>query len=339
MADRATYPVKDANSEIDLIRKFFDSEANEIKDVLDNHANLIEALEANIILSENPFYGRWASLALLIQAYPVGEENAWAIIDAGAGITPQIVAWDDVGEEWEFVNTIGSFVQFYNNYASLPSPGVSNTLYITTDNFNTYVWYNSQYNQTNLLQVQNHRTFFIKEINTTTSDPGIGQIAFNVTAGKVTHVHFNSAYSNFIDRNITDLSAGNSIYFTVDNITQQNRCRFKVVSINTDENDYVVKVEETELSNNYALRDKVEVLFDYYKSTTSANIQRFTVSDSPQTEFILSDAPDDVMVTANRAAKVKDIDYTLQTNNASTKKVVFSSALAVGSRIEILKTY
>jgi len=146
MSSRITYPDKSNNpSDPDNIRKYFASEADEVKAVINAHADEIEDILSQLISSPNPYYGRFTSLAVLEAAYPVGEVNAWAIIDLGAGVTPQIAAWDNIGAEWEIVGYTENII-FVANAASLPGTGVQGKSYITLDKDNLYLWYNSQYN-------------------------------------------------------------------------------------------------------------------------------------------------------------------------------------------------
>lgn len=184
----------------------------------------------------------------------------------------------------------------------------------------------------------NHRTFVIKEISSSEpNDPGIGQIAFRTESSKVSHIRFDVNYSQFLLRNKADLDAGRPVALYIDNITRKNRTIYKVISFNTDESSYIVKVEGTEASSNFNLQDKIEVLVDY---TKPSKIERFTATAS-QTEFVLTDAPSDVMVIVNRSGQIQDAaaDYTLETNTSTTKKVVFANGLRVNSRVEILKIY
>lgn len=145
MAKRLTYPDKTNNaSDPDSINKYFATEANEVKEVTDDHATRIETLEGKLVDSPNPFYGRYTSLAYLEAAYPTGEENAWAVIDAGVGITPQIAFWDDEEEVWEISGATES-IMYVANVAALPGTGTVKTWYITLDKKEMYLYYNSQY--------------------------------------------------------------------------------------------------------------------------------------------------------------------------------------------------
>lgn len=71
---------------------------NEIGALFDEYADAIESLQGS--QNPNPNYGTFSSLLLLQAAYPVGEPNAYAVIDPGIGTPPQIALWDDNDNEW-----------------------------------------------------------------------------------------------------------------------------------------------------------------------------------------------------------------------------------------------
>lgn len=115
---------------------------NEAGALLNEYATAIEDLQ--IDQSPNPFYGRFTSLGILLATFPVGIVNGWAIIDAGLGITPIIVAWDDIEGVWEA--TGASDIHVYVNTASqLPATGQSQKDYITLDDMLVRVWHNDSY--------------------------------------------------------------------------------------------------------------------------------------------------------------------------------------------------
>lgn len=143
---KVTYPEKTNNpTDSDSIRKFFATEANEIKTVTDDHADQIEDLKSKLVESSNPYYGRYTSLAFLQAAHPTAELNAWAVIDAGTGITPQIASWDNTNTIWEIAGYTSNNVDVAN-YASLPTPGTEGITYLTKNTGYLYRWYNSKYN-------------------------------------------------------------------------------------------------------------------------------------------------------------------------------------------------
>jgi len=77
----------------------------EIASLLNAYADAIENLSG--AQNPNPNYGTFSSLLLLNATYPVGEENAFAIIDPGIGTPPQIALWDITDNEWVLQVTTG----------------------------------------------------------------------------------------------------------------------------------------------------------------------------------------------------------------------------------------
>ena len=143
--NRLTYPDKSASSENELEKKFFDTEANEIKSVVNATIDKVEELDENQLdQSPNPYYGRWDSLLILQQIHPTGELNAFAIIDPGAGVTPQVAAWDDVEGIWELTGASDKFV-FLNSEAQLPPIGQEQIDYITLNDMKVRVWHINEY--------------------------------------------------------------------------------------------------------------------------------------------------------------------------------------------------
>jgi len=102
----------------------------------------VSALQASE--SPNPFYGTFTSMAALMAAHPVGVEDAWAIIDEGAGVTPKIAIWDVSDTLWEIEAAISPILAFAN-VGSLPNPGASDTLYITLNDFAIYFYSGGSY--------------------------------------------------------------------------------------------------------------------------------------------------------------------------------------------------
>jgi len=129
-----------------VVNRFHEATAEdyiETGDILNDHAAKLDALTGTT--SGKPNFGSYTSLALLQAAYPVGTENAYAIIDAGIGATPQLALWDNTDMIWT-INSVAENVKFVTNFAALPAPGLENMIYVTLDNFKAYVWKNSQYN-------------------------------------------------------------------------------------------------------------------------------------------------------------------------------------------------
>ncbi|TXE18604.1 hypothetical protein ES692_06055 [Psychroserpens burtonensis] len=202
MSDRVTYANKEANSGDDATSKYYDADANQLKTVANSHADEIEALQAEIIASENPFYGRFTSLTLLEAAFPTGALNAWAVIDAGEGVSPQIAIWDNDAGEWELSITPINPIIYVNNVASLPSTGAANVFYITKDTYNIYVWESAAYHQTSITQSQPYNSFFVKAVQTSYSNDiaSTNQILVEYTGADVTDFYFPSNFTDFLTR-------------------------------------------------------------------------------------------------------------------------------------------
>lgn len=194
-----TYPDKTSNqNDPDEISKFRSSDANEIKNVVNQHKEKLNEIEDQLITSSNPFYGRFTSLAVLITAYPTGVLNAWAIIDAGVGVTPQIAAWDDVSNEWETSGASTNIV-YVANTTELPQPGIVNIFYITTDLYEVRVWHNNQYYIVGPSTLQSIHTFRVynKETNPIESVT-TGGVSFVYSGSEVIEVIFNATYSKYL---------------------------------------------------------------------------------------------------------------------------------------------
>lgn len=189
--ERITYSDKTAGSANETEAKFFDDDANEIKDKFNAACDLVEILEANQITSNNPFYGGWSSLAALQTAHPVGEENAWAFIDAGSGITPQIAIWDIVDEAWE-ISGASETLLFYTSLSYFPASGQANKIYIARDTYYAYVYDNGSYQRLNPV-ASDWQSKFIRQKTT------IGNINLeDVTNGSIAAVTDNTIITHFI---------------------------------------------------------------------------------------------------------------------------------------------
>lgn len=144
-----TRPSNDLKNKINVIAVGTRTQEATAEDFIELCAILEEVIDAveslQLTTSPNPYYGSYTSLALLQAAYPVGEANAWAIIDAGVGITPQIAYWNTTSEAWEISGAVDDTIEVAN-YASLPAPGTTGKWYVTLDTNYLYRWYNAQYN-------------------------------------------------------------------------------------------------------------------------------------------------------------------------------------------------
>ncbi len=70
----------------------------EIASLFNEMADVVDSISGGD--SPSPHYGTYTSLALLQATYPTAEENAFAVIDAGTGIAPQIALWDVTDNQW-----------------------------------------------------------------------------------------------------------------------------------------------------------------------------------------------------------------------------------------------
>lgn len=160
-AERLNNLTKSKTNVHPVVNRATEATAEDFEDlgrVTDNHADILDALTG--AASPNKNYGVFTTIALLEAAHPVGEANSYAIIDAGSGTTPQIATWNDVSNQWD-LGAPNEYVIYSTNFASLPSPGVENKIYVTLDNFNLFTWKNGVYNNLNvnnpLLQLKSEK--------------------------------------------------------------------------------------------------------------------------------------------------------------------------------------
>lgn len=154
----------------------------ELGNILHDHADILDSITGTV--SPNPFYGTFDSLATLQSAFPIGEPNAYAIIDAGVGNTPQIAVWNDTTQEWEGGDYTSSVV-WLNNIGDRPSAGLENTVYIVKDSGEMWYWYFGDYallngqvtNASIEITIEGHPFRFVRGFNNTTGEPTNGDIA------------------------------------------------------------------------------------------------------------------------------------------------------------------
>lgn len=118
--------------------------------------------------------------------------------------------------------------------------------------------------EVNAIEYSNHRTFTVKDLaESIIAVCPIGNILIKKNASnKVVGLLFDSKYTQFLDRNKTDLDAGDAVYIQLDNKTQLKRAIFKVTSIDySDGTDtyYIATVTAIEASANFEVGDLVEV--------------------------------------------------------------------------------
>ncbi|MFC0605912.1 SGNH/GDSL hydrolase family protein [Winogradskyella pulchriflava] len=231
--DRITYPEKTAGSETSTEAKFFDSEANEIKTVVNAAIDAVEELQDEQIVSPNPFYGRHDSIELLEAAYPTGEENAWAIIDAGVGVTPQIAAWDDIAGEWE-ITGYSNYHVFVNTAANLPATGEVQKDYITLDDMLVRVWHNGQYKIKS--PITNTTLWYTKTVktkdidgNTDPTDADSGKVLAITDNTDITAIIFDVSYTQALAK-AAALSSSESFYLNIYNATKNKNVRATITT-------------------------------------------------------------------------------------------------------------
>ena len=115
----------------------------ELGNILNEIIDEVEAIDLST--TSNPYYGKYTTLANLQAAHTTAELNAWAIIDAGTGITPQIASWDNTNSLWEIAGYTSNNISV-NTFSLLPNPGTENITYLTKDTGYLYQWYNTRYN-------------------------------------------------------------------------------------------------------------------------------------------------------------------------------------------------
>ena len=143
---RPTYPTKTNNpSDSDDIRKFKATEANEIKDVLIDHAESIDALLAALGINEGTnSIGEFETLSILQAAYPDGADGSYAIINDGLGSTPQVAVYNDTSGLWE-TPTPDDPIIWVSSSSALPATGTANKVYVALDSGTLYYWDGSDY--------------------------------------------------------------------------------------------------------------------------------------------------------------------------------------------------
>ncbi|MFI1771011.1 hypothetical protein [Thalassobellus citreus] len=181
-ASRLSYPTKTNNpSDPDSVRKFYADEANDVKAVSDNHADLLDNLDERLKMLElskspNPFYGRYTNISLLHASYPIGEENAWAVLDPGIGLTPEIAIWDHEDGVWEISGSTPDTIEV-ELYSDLPAPGQSFKWYLVRYDNTLHRWYKGAYHKVNAGTVQTTNSNKVTLVATEAN-----QLTFNVSS-------------------------------------------------------------------------------------------------------------------------------------------------------------
>ncbi|WP_422105561.1 SGNH/GDSL hydrolase family protein [Winogradskyella sp.] len=243
MLERITYSDKTAGSSNQSEAVFFDADANELKDKTNAAMDKIEEVENNLISSANPFYNSHTSLAALQAAHPIGELNAWAFIDAGAGITPQIARWDTTESVWEL--TGGSeFIIFENSLTNFPPQGDSTKIYVALDTYFAYVYQNNSYQRLNP-QSQDWQQKRIKVLTTDTgidpSNAAQGTVILFYSGADVTHIIFDPQFSKIMEK-ASELSTTNSFSLNILNVNDNTNLRADITSYELVNNNSNLKI-------------------------------------------------------------------------------------------------
>lgn len=131
---------QNVNPSINRITEATAEDFQEIGQILVDHANKID--ENSRSTEEAQYYGLFESLAILQAAFPVAEENGWAVIDPGAG-NPKTIATFANGS-WS-INTNIAPIQFYTTKANRPDPGIEGVFYVVKDEKILYLYYDGGY--------------------------------------------------------------------------------------------------------------------------------------------------------------------------------------------------
>lgn len=197
-----TYTDKTAGSANENEAKFFDADANELKTKVNATITKVNELDGAQIVSPNPFYDSWTSLLALQTAHPVGEENAWAFIDAGAGITPQIAVWDIVEEVWEIAGASETII-YYNSFTNFPGTGQANKIYIARDTYYAYVFDNNSYQRLNPNAADWQSKFLRQKValaSINLGDVTNGSIAAATDTTNITHLIFDEYFTSILQK-------------------------------------------------------------------------------------------------------------------------------------------
>lgn len=150
VAPRLTYPDKTNNSaDPDLIKKFHATEANEIKSVVDGHADILDDLLIALGIDETSInLGTFLNLSILNAAHPDGPENSgdYAIIHDGSSASQQVAKYNVSTSQWEIVGAVETVI-WLANATELPGTGTVNKLYISLDSGVIKYWDEGQYKE------------------------------------------------------------------------------------------------------------------------------------------------------------------------------------------------
>lgn len=333
-----TYPTKDSNSSSDSEKKFFDTEANEIKTVVNAIRDKAQELDENQVdQSPNPYYGRWATLALLQAAHPTGVVNAFAIIDSGLGVTPQIAAWDNIEGIWELTTSTNSNIVFVSSESQLPSTGVINTFYITQDRYDAYI-YNTEYHKLSTYQ-RNPILWLTKTISEkgTITDTNVSNynIKIGVTGGFIDSFYFDTLYSLVLQGVKVRYDLGEVVLLPIYNMTKKTTIYAKVNRSNgfvfNGASDEYTKLNVNNIDASKIDLDDVLQIFLPYTQLPNYTTQTFTAT-ADQTVFDLGPNPPSELdlVIVGRSIAIETTDYTY-----SSGTLTFVDQQIVGTLITV----
>lgn len=209
--------------------------------LFDEYATAIEGLQQEA--SANPYYGSYTTLVALQTAHPTALTDGWAIIDAGAGITPQIAAWDDIEEQWELAGGTSQVHVFVNTVADLPGTGVEQKDYITLDDMQVRVWHNGEYKiKSPINNTTSWQTKIVKTLdtdgNTDPVDATQGNILLVNASSNITYFVFDSQFSKVMAK-VQSLATTKNFGINIFNVTENTNLRAVITSfelVNSDAN-------------------------------------------------------------------------------------------------------
>lgn len=373
MSSRITYPPKTNDpSAADLNRKYFATEADQVKEVVNSHATDIETLQQQVNSNGSLYYGTFTSLSVLQNAYPTAEEGAWAIINEGIEVDPQIALWNDDTSEWELAQppTIVAATPAWENIyfgsgAFINTSGDSTTSAELIAHINS-VGFTITAGKLIVIQIYvkrqiNGASYMVRELYLFTKNNISGTWGTVSTNGAITFsdiIFINQATVSAVD-NSTEVielgSIGATQIHTYINSLDPATITWEDLEDDTDYffsciydgNQQIYKyVGDLPVTVGFGNTTLLVTDFDliYTEGETpsigsASKPQRFTATDG-QTEFILSDNPTDVSVpNVNRRPACYGIDYFLEQHTPTIKKVRFASGLPVNSYVEIIKYY
>lgn len=270
--------------------------------------------------SPNPYYGRFQTLAQLSLAYPTGELNAFAIIDAGAGVTPQVAAWDDVEEIWEISGAVDTVVQAAS-LSAFPVTGNSNTLYVALDSFKPYIWYNSSYWSLVPDAQATFNVFLVRDVASSIPDVSTNGLIYIKTDGStgLTHILFPVNYSSYLNDLKTLVDGGRSMYLKIYNHTKRGFHLIAVDSLDfadVDDTCHLVDIATGLTTAQIEPEDTVQVFIDTDNEGTGGgtdippvdetytNITALIADQNSQLDdyyYLVTDASDDPELSSGKA--------------------------------------